>query len=495
MRDYVAIFDIGSNAVRLVVYDSLSRAPVKIHNERNVCGLGASLATTGRLDPDGLVKAMASLQRFSALVRAMKIRHVHAVATAAVRDAQDGAQFIEKIRDEFGLDVLIVEGKEEARLSALGVLAGGLGADGLIGDYGGGSLELILLDGRKIKHATSLPIGSLRLHPLQGKAAKIKVIDKALDQVDFLPACLHKDFTALGGAWRSMAKAHMHLKKHPLRMIDHYAIDGAAALEFSGLVARQSPASLENAVGFSKRRVRDVAVGALVLERLLVRLQPKRLIFSASGLREGLLYDQLPPSEQKRDALIAAAEKFALRESRFEDLKAFHGLRDFVSPLFVNASDAIKRLVSASCVLSDIAGFEHEDFQAEQAFHRVFTLPLHGIDHAGRAFLALAQYVRYKGYLRRAPRAREGEDVTFPAQKMLDDVMIQQVVILGQALRLGYLLTGGALDLLRHAAFKITPQKLSLILSPAAGALDAEATKDALHDLAASLAKEAGGEK
>jgi exopolyphosphatase/guanosine-5'-triphosphate,3'-diphosphate pyrophosphatase len=484
MRDYVAIFDIGSNAVRLVVYDGLSRAPVKIHNERNVCGLGADLATTGRLNPDGVKAALGSLGRFASLVSAMNIHHTFAVATAAVRDASDGPAFIARVKRDFGLEISIIEGEEEARLSAQGVLSNGLGDGGLIGDYGGGSLELIAAEGRKINHAVSLPLGSLRLLPLSTRSARVKAIDAALDAAPFLSAYKGRDFVALGGAWRSMAKAHMHLKKHPLPVLDHYAIEGKHALEFAALIARQSPASLEKSVGFSRRRVRDVGVSALVMERLFERVRPARLVFSASGLREGLLFDRLSPKEQKQDALLAGCEKFALRLSRFGDLKGFRALQDFAAPLFADEKTA--RLSRASCVLSDLAGFDHEDFQAEQAFRRILVLPFSAADHEARAFLALSQYARYKGYIRRTRT-----DVTLPAQKLLDEKTLNAALACGLAQRLGYLLTGGALELLKHAELKITEKRLALKLSPGADALNAAAVEGALKDLASALGKEA----
>src|SRR5688572_26254491 len=132
-RDYVAVIDIGSNAVRLVVYDGLNRAPFKIHNERTQCHLGKHLATTGKLNPEGIAAALDSIGRYAGLIRAMKIKQVRAVATAAMRDAEDGAAFIKKVKDDFGLEIRIVEGEEEARLSAHGVMMNGLGAQGVIG--------------------------------------------------------------------------------------------------------------------------------------------------------------------------------------------------------------------------------------------------------------------------------------------------------------------------------------------------------------------------
>jgi exopolyphosphatase/guanosine-5'-triphosphate,3'-diphosphate pyrophosphatase len=232
-------------------------------------------------------------------------------------------------------------------------------------------------------------------------------------------------------------------------------------------------------------------VAALAMDCVLARLQPARLIFSATGLREGLLYEQLPPAVKKQDALIAGCGKFAMKTSRFDDLKYFHSLSRWMEPLFAGEDAEVLRLIEASCLLSDTCGFEHEDYQAEQAFSRIFVLPLSAVDHAGRAFLALSQYVRYKGYLRRVTRAREAPDVTSPAQKILDARMTDLAVRAGLAQRMAYLLTGGALDLLKHASFKLTPKNLTLKLDEKADTLNAHVIEDALREIAAGMGKEA----
>lgn len=489
-KNYVAIIDIGSNAVRLVVYDGLNRAPVKIHSERTVCNLGADLATTGRLNPDSVERALNSIRRFSGLLAAMKIRTVRAVATAAMRDARDGKDFIARVQQECGLAITVIDGDEEARLAALGVLANGLGGNGLIGDYGGGSLELIVVENFRVRHKASLPLGSHRLLAETGRTARIKMVDEYLAGVSFLKECSGHDFYALGGAWRSMAMAHIHMTQHPLKLLDHYQIGGKKAVEFAALISRQSQASLEKTVGLSKKRVKDMGVAALAMECLFEVIRPRQLIFSGTGLREGLLFDQLTPAAQKRDALLASCMKVALKISRFEDLKAFHALGQWLAPLFAAEDADFLRLLEASCLLSDTGWFEHEDYRAEHAFDRILVMPFYGIDHPGRAFLALSQFVRYKGYLRRGARVKNPDEVTRPAQKMLDERMIELALRAGLAQRMGYLLTGGALGLLKHTELKVTPKQLVLKLHDKTDMLNADLIGDALQELAQLLGKE-----
>lgn len=487
-KNYVAIIDIGSNAVRLVVYDGLNRAPFRIHNERNICNLGADLSRTGHLSPEGVKKALGTIRRFSGLLAAMKIDNIRAVATAAVRDAKDGKNFIDTVQKEFGLTITVIDGEEEARLSALGVLANGFGLNGVIGDFGGGSLELIVVEEGEVKHKASLPLGSHRLMAENTRTARLEMIEKHLDKVSFLDECEGKDFYAMGGAWRSMATAHMHMNHYPMRMLDHYQMSGPKAIEFAGLLSRQMPATLEKNVGMSKKRLKDMSVAALAMESLFKKISPSRLIFSGTGLREGLVYDQLPAALQQQDALIAGCAKIALKISRFDDLKAFKILTRWMEPLFEEQDDNFMRLMEASCLLSDTGWFEHEEYQAAHAFERILVMPFYGIDHPGRAFLAIVQYFRYKGF---NPRELRHDDVVKPALKMLADRTIDLAATIGLALRLGYLLTGGALTLLRETGLEVTPKKLILKLDENADTLEAEAVRDALKSLADCMGREA----
>ena len=486
-KNYVAIIDIGSNAVRLVVYDGLNRAPFRIHNERNICNLGADLGKTGYLNPDSVKKALNSIRRFSGLLAAMKVNNIRAVATAAVRDAKDGKSFIDTVQKEFGLTITVIDGEEEARLSALGVLANGFGNDGVIGDFGGGSLELIVVEKGQVQHKASLPLGSHRLLAEKSRAAQVDMIEKRLGGVAFLKHCESRDFYAMGGAWRSMATAHMHMSQYPLRLLDHYQVDGKKALDFAGLLSRETPAALEKMMGMSKKRLRDIGAAALAMEILFKKISPQRLIFSGTGLREGLVYDQLTPAMQQHDALLAGCAKIAVKISRFDDLKAFKILSRWMEPLFAGQDDAFMRLMEASCLLSDTGWFEHEEYQASHAFERILVMPFYGIDHVGRAFLAMTQYVRYKGYAR---RESYHEDVIRPALKLLADRTIDLATTIGLAQRMGYLLTGGALGLLRQTELEVTSKHLILKLNDTAGTLNADVIKDAMQALAESMGRD-----
>ncbi len=480
-QEYVAIIDIGSNAVRLVVYDGLNRAPFKIHNERTQCHLGKELGKTGRLNPEGIESALAAIGRFSGLISAMKIGQVRAVATAAMRDAADGPDFIAKVQKQFGLKIEIIEGNEEARLAAQGVLMNGLGKKGMIGDYGGGSLELIVIGDGAVKEKASLPIGGHRLHAIDTLEGRIAAIDKHLASVPFLQNYKSEDFYAMGGAWRSMGRAHMHAAKHPLLVLDHYTIDGKQAQNYAAEIAGQTPEGLKSTVGIMEKRLHDMSVAALTMQRLFNIIEPKRLIFSGTGLREGLLYDQLPAWMQKQDALLVSCEKIAHHTSRFDDMAGFEQLTSWAQNLFADKSPAFQRLLKASCLLSDMGWFETEDYQADLAFQRILVAPLYGIDHRDRAFLAYAAYIRYNG--------ENAADVRGQLGEQMDSELAEKAVIAGLSQRLGYMLTGGALTLLRGTSLTNDAKKLTLSVTPEGKTLLAEYPTKALERLGNAMGK------
>lgn len=480
-RDYVAVLDIGSNAVRLVVFDGMNRVPVKIHNERDLCALGADLGKTGRLNPDGVEKAMQSLGRFAALIAAMKIKHVMAVATAALRDAADGPDFIAAVQKKFGLQIRVIDGEEEARLSAIGVMMNGLGERGIIGDFGGGSMELIQVNQNVVEHKQSFPVGSLRLHAAGDRAAQRKLIDEHLSKADFITNGAGGDFYVLGGSWRAMAKLHIRMTNHPLKVMDQYSFSGERALEFARTLAEQSPEDLEKVSGMSKKRAADIGASALAMAAVLEKMQPARVIFSATGLREGAIYDALPPALQQQDALTASCRKVAMKISRFNDVKSFTLMSEWMAPLFAMQQDSFTELLESACLLSDTGWFEHEDYQAVHAFERILLLPLYGVDHTGRAFLALANYVRYGG---------TGEDeVAAAARHILTRGSVTLAITAGLGMRVAYLLTGGALNLLKDTTLAVTEDQVILRLSGKAAGLESTLIDEAMKDLAEMLGR------
>jgi exopolyphosphatase/guanosine-5'-triphosphate,3'-diphosphate pyrophosphatase len=473
----VAVVDIGSNSIRLVVYEQLSRSPAQLYNEKVLCSLGRTLEQTGRLNPEGVVQALDCLERFSRLIEAMKVARLDVVATAAIRDAADGREFLEAVGRRSGLQVRIISGEEEARLSGLGVLAGIPGACGAMGDLGGGSLELVGLDRGEIGRYVTLPFGPLRLMGLSlGRSELQDRIAKALDRIEWLSSGAQRNFYCVGGAWRALAKIHMNQVKHPLEIIHHYTVDGAEMTNFAGLISRQSRSSLERMVRISRKRLEALPYAALALERTLRRLRPSKVVFSAFGLREGILFDQLPKEARAKDPLLSACAEVAARSRRFGDpLALFH----WITPLFAGENAEASRLRRATCLLTDFGWREHPDHRAEQVFHRVLQLPVAGVDHSGRAFLALALYARYGGDI--------GDPAAEVARRLLEDEQRRQAAALGAAMRLGHTLAGGAFGLLDSAALRLAGGRLTLELEPGVLALGGDVVQRRLDTLSKAL--------
>src|SRR3954462_4610638 len=263
----VAVIDIGSNSVRLVVYAAMERSLVSIFNEKTLCGLGREVQSTGLLAPDAVSKALTSLRRFRALCRVMKVGRVHALATAACRDASNGADFISRAERICGVKIEILSGPREAKLSALGVVSGIHKPDGIVGDLGGGSLELIDVQGNRVRSGVTLPLGSLALQDLSHKSLKRaeRIVRNDLSDVAQLKAGRGRTFYAVGGTWRALARIHIVQSGYPLRVMHGYSIPAADALDVAMRLRRLAAANmLANIEVISDARQPLLAYAALV---------------------------------------------------------------------------------------------------------------------------------------------------------------------------------------------------------------------------------------
>ncbi len=307
----VAVIDIGSNSVRLVVYEALERSLVSIFNEKTLCGLGREVQSTGLLAPDAVTKALASLRRFHALCKVMKVGRVYAIATAACRDATNGADFIAKAERICRVPVDILSGPREAHLAALGVVSGVHKPNGIVGDLGGGSLELTDVRGHRVRRGVTLPLGSLALQDASKRSLKRaeRIVKTELTGATPLKAGRGRTFYAVGGTWRALARIHIIQSGYPLRVMHGYSISAADALDFARRLRRLAAShSLADIEAVAEARQPLLAYAALVLEYMIRTAKPKTIVFSTFGVREGLLYSMLPAAERAKDGLICAAQ-------------------------------------------------------------------------------------------------------------------------------------------------------------------------------------------
>jgi exopolyphosphatase/guanosine-5'-triphosphate,3'-diphosphate pyrophosphatase len=476
---HYAIVDIGSNSVRMVVYDQLGRAPLPRYIEKSLCRLGEGLAQTGMIAPEGFRRTLEALRRFSAIAEAMGVSRIDVTATEAIRRAGNGKDLAEAITAETGLDVRILSGAEEAHYSALGVISGFFRPVGLMGDMGGGSLEVAeALDVRPGEAAISLPLGALPVEALMrnGVSDAKRRIDEIMQEQ--LPSTLSRPvFYAVGGGWRAIAKVNMTHVKAPVPVVHGYAADAKSIREFCKTLVKLSPAKLAELPGLPERRARTLPASALALDRLLKRLAPERVVFSALGLREGWLYAQLSPAQQYLDPLVEGARLIGLPLARVPQFPA--ALARWTAQLFPAELPTDTRLRVAACALSDMAWGDHPDFRAEDCFRRLLQFPFIGLDHAERVFIALTLHARYAG--------KTDAPWLSPAIGLLSAGMRNRAVILGRAMLLAHRLSGSVPELLEKSRLVHESDILKLEVAKAARVPDSEVVAGRLKLLAMAL--------
>src|SRR3954468_9838781 len=349
----VAIIDIGSNSVRLVAYEGLTRAPTPIYNEKVSCGLGRSVATSGRLDAAAVERALQALGRFSLLCDVLDAGEVSVLATAAARDASNGPSFLEAAEAACGRPVELLSGAREAQLSALGVVSGFHDPDGVVGDLGGGSLELIDVAGARVGEGVTFQLGGLALQDLSDGSPKKarRIVREALARAPQLQRLNGRTFYAVGGTWRALARLHMAACGYPLHVMHGYGIDPQNGLDFLRLVEQADANALADIESVSEARRPLLAYGAIVLQEILRAGEPNRVLVSALGVREGLLFERLDATARTADPLLTATCELNLLRARAprhgEELRAWTD-RFFVSAgVEENAEE--RRLRHAAC--------------------------------------------------------------------------------------------------------------------------------------------------
>lgn len=397
----IAIIDIGSNSVRLVVYEGLTRAPMPIYNEKVLCGLGRNVVSTGRLDEAAVGRALKALARFRLLCQTIRVGEVLVLATAAARDAQNGPEFLGQVEEILGRPVELLSGAREAELSSLGVVSSFHEADGVVGDLGGGSLELVEVLGMKAEPGITLPLGGLTLQDLSDDSPRKarRLVREALPRAPQMARLEGRTFYAVGGTWRNLAKLHMAERGYPLRVMHDYRIDPADGLAFLEMVERTPASAIKEIDTVSDARRPLLAYGAIVLEEIIRLGKPASIAISALGVREGILYERLDDELKGADPLITAAGDFNLLRAR----SPAHGLEliQWTDKLFetldLDETPSEQRLRHAACLLADIGWRAHPDYRGEQSLNIIANAAFIGIDHPGRAYLALSNYFRHEG--------------------------------------------------------------------------------------------------
>ncbi len=479
----VAVIDIGSNSVRLVVYEAATRSPAPLFNEKVLCGLGRTLATTGRLADDGVNRALRALRRFKGIARQLGADGLNIIATAAAREAENGPEFIVRAEEVCGAEISVLSGRKEAKLAASGVIAGSYHADGLAADLGGGSLEIIDIRKQNLVGGVTLPLGGLRLIDESGGSLKkaSKLIDASLKKVDWLSQGEGRPFYAVGGTWRAFARLHMAQTDYPLSVAHGYTMSVNEALKFARLLDHLSPTSLEGVNEIPRARRETVPYGALVLERLLMKMRPSQFVASAFGVREGLLYTLLPEAERCCDPLLSACEELAEQRSRSPEHAV--ELLDWTDALFtlgkVGETAEQRRLRHAACLLSDIGWRAHTDYRGEQSLNFIAHAAFAGVDHPGRAFLALTVFYRHQGLI--------DKDLSPRLIELVDKETLRRAKILGAAIRVANVMCASMAGIIPRTPLIHDGEKLILDIPKALADLDGERLENRLATLARQL--------
>ncbi|MET0408726.1 MAG: Ppx/GppA phosphatase family protein [Hyphomicrobium sp.] len=485
----IGVVDIGSNSVRLVVYEGAVRAPTPVFNEKILCGLGRSVATTGSLGVDAVDRALAALVRFKVIARILRVKNIRVIATAAVRDAQNGREFIERGEKAIGTRIEILSGETEARLAAQGIMMGFIDADGIAGDLGGGSLELIDLAQDRLNDAATLPLGGLRLIDTTGNKIEraVEIIDNAVSSLPWLRNGAGRTFYAVGGTWRALAKLQMERVDYPLRVMQGYRLTTREALDLCEQFRKsKKPLDLPGIGGIARARREVLPFGALVLERLLRQMEPRQIVFSVFGIREGLIYGLLPPHEKARDPLLSFCEDYAtLRARSVEHAFELCTWTDqlFSDPALEETADE-RRLRHAACLLSDVGWRTHPDYRGEQSVNIIAHAGLGGVDHQGRIFLALSVFHRHE--------TSEEHGAELDRLRSLVTKRVQRRArIVGAALRAAHMLSIGMAGVIDQTPLSYDDGALVLTLPLAYAALDGERLRRRFGGLAELMGKRA----
>jgi exopolyphosphatase/guanosine-5'-triphosphate,3'-diphosphate pyrophosphatase len=475
----VAVIDVGSNSIRMVIYERSGGALLPYFNEKTMAALGRDLGQTGHLNPDGVSLALETFRRFQAILSSFGIQKVFAVATAAVREATDGEAFRRAAEQVLGVELRVLSGIEEGHLAAQGVALGLAGANGLVADLGGTSLELCPVRPDRVTPGETYALGPLARfeddHLSLGKRRKL--IRKILAQSDLLPV-EGGQLYAVGGAWRNLAAVNMRLTGYPLGVIHatvlrredlHRVIEAAQG-------ARAHKAIRLELQQVAKKRYRSLLHATLVLDGLLHQSGLSEAKVSAYGLREGVAMDALGLAVA--NCLEDTAELY-LRLT--EPSRAFgRALIGFISPV----TDGLKLppdLIRVACLMADSGARMHPDHRAELVFDQILRAPVPGLDHPQRVEVALAVAFRYSSNFHLPDEL--GQLISHKARRRAE--------ILGTAMRLGGAFSGRSGRLLERVSLDCSPGELTLVVRAEDHEMVSETVRRRLRQLAGLLDRKA----
>lgn len=478
----VGVVDVGSNSIRLVVFDGAARSPAYFYNEKVMAGLGQDMASTGKLNPAGIERGFAALQRFASLAKGMDFEPLSCVATAAIREAEDGPEFQQRVEKEIGLKMVVVNGEEEARLSAQGVLLGWPEANGLVCDIGGNSMELAEVAKGTVGRCATSQLGPFRLQQIKGGASGLRDhIRKIMKELVGKVGSDHERIYLVGGSWRAIARLDMERRNYPMTVLHEYRMTPENVADTIKWIADNDLEKLRRQVSISSSRMELVPLASRVLAELIDTFKPKEIAVSSYGIREGLLYEQMSERLRKRDPLIEVAR---FTEKQMARMPGFgKKLYQFLSPLFEDAPPERERLIQAACLMHDTTWRAHPDYRADACFDNVTRANMAALSHPERVFLGLALVYRYKN--------NRSNSVMEPLFDLLTKDEIRDAEILGKAMRFGAMFSVNDPSDAGKLIYQPKDGKLTLKLTPIGRKLAGEVVESRFNSLCKSMDVEA----
>lgn len=478
------VLDIGSNSIRLVIYELFGAHFTPVYNEKILAGLGRDLQATGKLSPQGRNMALDALQRFKAITDTQRLEKLLIGATAALRVAEDAPEFIAQVKQAAGLNITPISGQEEARLTAMGLIAAEPRANGLAADLGGASLEFVHVSEGRPACGRSLPLGPFEVvsgdlsdRPIFKDAnmkARIKTALKAAELESFKGETLY----LIGGAWRNLAMIHQSRINYPMRTLQAYSLETQEAAELAHWSYNEGFETVLAWEGLRKRRAETIPYGGYLLSKIIKKMQPSKIVISTTGLREGLVYDAMPPQLRKRDPLFDGCRDLA--RGNLQAVNFGEPLYDFLEPAAEHfphcfARQADNRLRRAACYLVGIGKGLHPDYRANLVFDDVLYAPVSGLTHKERAYLALILFSSYTSTNKR------------PNAQALDRLLAQDEQLAarayGTAIRLAIVATGRSPELLDSFRLSVNDGALDFVSIKGAQALMSERVLHRLNKL------------
>ncbi|GEM_PF-566741 len=391
-----AIIDLGSNSIRMLIYDNLLNSQIPIFNEKAICELGKNLDKTGKLDPKGSDFALSVLQRFKRILSNLKVKKFKIIGTAAIREATDSKLFVAKVEKILKKKVQVLTGIEEAENSALGVIIGFQRVNGVVVDLGGGSLEIARVEKNIIYEKISLPLGVLRLfnQPKRNKDKINSIISFYLNKIEWLRKGKTKNLYLCGGTWRTLLNAHIFKTNYPLSILHQYKLPAIEALKFSNRLSSVKLIKSEKLVGVTKSRTNYIPIGSYILSSLIKICDPSSILCSVSGVREGSLINKAYLNILKKDSLNRSVHFIALKKGDFGE--NYIKLYNFLKKIFPNKDENFPiRLLLPACSLSNFDWGLGTYQRAELVFHEVINSPILKLSHNDRIKLGLVSFWRH----------------------------------------------------------------------------------------------------